>query len=60
MQASPRPAPPGPALERLDRGLVAARTAEGNFVSWRLLGQEATGASATGVTGANFNLYRDG
>ncbi|GID91155.1 rhamnogalacturonan lyase [Amorphoplanes digitatis] len=60
VQASPRPAPPGPALERLDRGLVAARTAEGNFVSWRLLGQEATGASATGVTGANFNLYRDG
>ena len=27
-------------LERLDRGLVAATTGEGVFLSWRLLGHE--------------------
>jgi len=50
----------GPRLERLDRGLVAATTAGGVFLSWRLLGSEATGHSATGLTGANFRVYRDG
>ncbi|WP_308216193.1 rhamnogalacturonan endolyase family protein [Pseudarthrobacter raffinosi] len=29
-------------------------------MSWRLLGHEATGSSATGLTGTDFNLYRDG
>jgi hypothetical protein len=47
-------------LERLDRGLVAATTGEGVFLSWRLLGSEATGHSATGLTGTNFHVYRDG
>ncbi|BCB77463.1 hypothetical protein GCM10022251_71300 [Phytohabitans flavus] len=47
-------------LERLDRGLVAATTPGGVFLSWRLLAQEATGHSATGLTGANFRVYRDG
>src|SRR6476659_8780376 len=38
-------------MENLDRGVAAARTAEGNvFVSWRLLGTEAAELS--------FNLYR--
>ena len=32
-------------LEQLDRGLVAAATGEGVFLSWRLLGHEVTGAS---------------
>ncbi|MEU4425890.1 rhamnogalacturonan lyase [Actinoplanes sp. NPDC024001] len=50
----------GVPLERLDRGLVAATTSEGIFLSWRLLGTEATGRSATGVTGANFHVFRDG
>ncbi|GAA4707946.1 rhamnogalacturonan lyase [Phytohabitans rumicis] len=50
----------GPRLERLDRGLVAATTSEGVFLSWRLLGHEATGHSATGLTGADFRVYRDG
>lgn len=53
-------APRGPRLERLDRGLVAATTSEGVFLSWRLLGTEATGSSATGLTGRNFDIYRDG
>ncbi|WP_432245470.1 rhamnogalacturonan lyase [Arthrobacter sp. G.S.26] len=51
---------PGIQLDQLDRGLVAAGTSEGVFLSWRLLGPEATGSSETGLTGANFNVYRDG
>jgi hypothetical protein len=59
--ASPAAAEPrGPRLERLDRGLVAASTGDGVFLSWRLLADEATGSSATGLTGANFAVYRDG
>lgn len=49
-----------PQLEALDRGLVAAQTGGGIFVSWRLLRGEAYGASETGLTGADFVLYRDG
>ncbi|MEW9669365.1 rhamnogalacturonan lyase [Ammoniphilus sp. 3BR4] len=47
-------------LEYLDRGLVAASTPEGVFLSWRLLANEVKGYSDTGLTGANFNVYRDG
>lgn len=47
-------------LEYLDRGLTAASTSEGVFLSWRLLANEVTGYSETGLTGANFNVYRDG
>ncbi|HEX4814400.1 MAG TPA: rhamnogalacturonan lyase [Nonomuraea sp.] len=50
----------GPRLEDLDRGLVAASTSEGVFLSWRLLGAEVTGAGETGMTGADFRVYRDG
>ncbi|GAB7046800.1 rhamnogalacturonan lyase [Catenuloplanes indicus] len=50
----------GPRLERLDRGLVAASTADGVFLSWRLRAGEATGHSATGLTGVDFHVYRDG
>ncbi|MEU4161479.1 rhamnogalacturonan lyase [Actinoplanes sp. NPDC026670] len=62
LPASPVAAHPrgGPLMERLDRGLVAASTGEGVFLSWRLLANEATGSSATGLTGANFAVYRDG
>ncbi|MCK2216199.1 rhamnogalacturonan lyase [Actinomadura sp. ATCC 31491] len=47
-------------LEHLDRGLVAAATSGGVFLSWRLLGDEVTGHGASGMTGADFRLYRDG
>ncbi|MGN7149923.1 rhamnogalacturonan lyase [Arthrobacter sp. SAFR-179] len=57
---SPKPGNPGIQLDHLDRGLVAAGTSEGVFLSWRLLGNEATGFSATGLTGTDFNVYRDG
>jgi rhamnogalacturonan lyase-like protein len=53
-------APAGPRLEHLDRGLVAAVTGDGVFVSWRLLATEVTGHTATGLSGANFRIYRDG
>lgn len=57
---SPKPGNPAVQLDHLDRGLVAAGTPEGVFLSWRLLGHEATGSSATGLTGTDFNVYRDG
>ncbi|MBT2700117.1 rhamnogalacturonan lyase [Bacillus sp. ISL-40] len=47
-------------LEYLDRGLVAIPTSQGVFMSWRLLGNEVKGYSETGLTGVNFNVYRDG
>lgn len=47
-------------LEFLDRGLVAASSSEGVYISWRLLADEVTGSSGNGLTGANFNVYRDG
>ncbi|KOV90202.1 integrin [Nocardia sp. NRRL S-836] len=49
--------PPG---EHLDRGLVAATTPGGVHLSWRLLGHEATGATATGLAGPDFAVYRNG
>jgi rhamnogalacturonan endolyase len=50
----------GVQLEYLDRGLVAAPTSEGVFLSWRLLGNEVSGYSETGLTGVDFHVYRDG
>src|SRR5690606_37100271 len=47
-------------LERLDRGLVAVPTAQGVFLSWRLLGDEVTGHGPRGLTGTDFRVYRDG
>lgn len=50
----------GVQLESLDRGVIATSTSEGVFLSWRLLANEVTGYSEAGLTGANFNLYRNG
>ncbi|MBX9245930.1 rhamnogalacturonan lyase [Actinotalea ferrariae] len=52
------PVPAGVQLERLDRGLVAATTPEGVFLSWRLLATEVTGSGPTGMVGADFHVYR--
>lgn len=52
--------PPGVQLEHLDRGLVAAATSEGTFLSWRLLATEVTGVTETGQAGADFAVYRNG
>ena len=47
-------------LEDLDRGLVAASTSEGIFLSWRFLADEVTAYSDDGLRGTDFNVYRDG
>jgi len=60
VERSPKPGAPGVQLDHLDRGLVAAKTSEGVFLSWRLLGSEATGSTDTGLTGPDFAVYRDG
>lgn len=46
-------------LENLDRGLIAVPTDGGVFLSWRLLGSEVSGYSATGLTGVNVNVHQD-
>ncbi|MBP2412371.1 hypothetical protein JOF48_001170 [Arthrobacter stackebrandtii] len=58
--ASGKAPPGGIQLESLDRGLVAVSTTDGIFLSWRLLGSEATGATATGLAGPDFTVYRNG
>ncbi|WP_299166834.1 rhamnogalacturonan lyase [uncultured Arthrobacter sp.] len=63
LPAAAAPAPDaqiGIQLEYLDRGLVAAATSEGTFLSWRLLATEVTGSNETGQTGADFAVYRNG
>lgn len=47
-------------MEYLNRGLVAATTPDGAFLSWRLLADEATGHTASGLSGSGFYVYRDG
>lgn len=49
-----------PQLEKLSRGLVAIETKTGIFLSWRLMLEEVYGYSDTGLTGVNFNVYRNG
>ncbi len=50
----------GVQLEQLDRGLVGALTPEGVYLSWRLKATEVTGATAAGLTGTDFTVYRNG
>ena len=45
-------------LEDLDRGLVAATTADGVFLSWRLLGDGGDRQPPTGLRGPDFPVYR--
>lgn len=47
-------------LEKLNRGLTAIRVKNGNFVSWRMFREEASGYCDTGLTGTDYVLYRDG
>src|SRR5687767_10363973 len=59
-QAAPPGGQSGPQLEALDRGLVAVSTAQGVFLSWRLLAPEAGPATDTGLGGPSFAVFRDG
>ena len=47
-------------LEPLSRGLIAVKTEEGVFLSWRLMKEEVGGYSDTGLTGTDFTLYKNG
>ncbi len=49
-----------PQLEKLDRGLVAVKTPEGVYLSWRFLRQEVRGAEKERLTGADFQVLRNG
>ena len=49
-----------PQLEKLDRGLVAVKTADGVYLSWRFLREEARGAQKDRLTGADFIVLRNG
>jgi hypothetical protein len=57
--ADPGSSRTGAQLEALDRGLVAARTSEGVFLSWRMLGWEVTGSTDSGMAGPAFHVYRN-
>ena len=49
-----------PQLEKLDRGLVAVKTPDGVYLSWRMLREEVRGAEKDRLTGADFIVLRDG
>lgn len=45
-------------LEKLNRGLIAVKTDEGVYVGWRMFIDEVRGYSDTGLTGADYAVYR--
>ena len=47
-------------IEKLNRGLVAIKVDNGIYLSWRLFIDEVSGYSETGLTGTDFNVYRNG
>ena len=49
-----------PFTEKLSRGLIAVRAGEGIFLSWRLFENEVNGYTDTGLSGADFIVYRNG
>jgi hypothetical protein len=46
--------------EKLSRGLIAVKTKTGVFLSWRLMIDEVSSYSKTGLTGADFIVYKNG
>ena len=47
-------------LEKLSRGLIAVKTPDGIMLSWRFFLDETKGWSKTGMTGADFAVYKNG
>ena len=47
-------------LEALGRGLVAVKVKNGIFLSWRMFLYEVEGYSSTGMTGADYAVFRNG
>ena len=46
-------------MEKLDRGLAAVKTADGVYLSWRLLDSEDA-VYGSAEDNVSFNIYRDG
>ncbi|MCR5104431.1 MAG: rhamnogalacturonan lyase [Eubacterium sp.] len=46
--------------EDMNRGLIAVKKDTGIFLAWRLFKREVTGYNDTGLTGEDFNIYRNG
>ena len=46
-------------IEKLSRGLIAVKTPDGIFLSWRLMIDEVHGYSKTGLTGVDFVVYKN-
>ncbi len=63
-ESSPVQTPVGrilrPQLENIGRGLVAACTPQGVCMSWRLLRSEVNGYTDSGLSGADFAVYKNG
>lgn len=47
-------------LEKLSRGLVVVKRNKGIFLAWRLMKDEVSGYSNTGLTGVDFLVYKNG
>lgn len=47
-------------LEKLSRGLIAVKTQQGVFLSWRLMLEEVSGHTQTGLSGTDFIVYKNG
>lgn len=47
-------------LEKLNRGLIAIATKEGVFLGWRMLLEEVSGYTATGMSGTDYVVYKNG
>lgn len=48
-----------PQLERLNRGLVALKTKDGVFLAWRMLLDEVSGWTQSGMSGTDYAVYRN-
>ena len=48
-----------PQLERLNRGLVALKTKDGVFLAWRMLLDEVSGWTQSGMSGTDYVVYRN-
>ena len=49
-----------PQLEKLNRGLIAVKAKTGIFLSWRMMLDEVSGYSETGMTGTDYVVYKNG
>jgi len=47
-------------LEKLSRGLMVVKRQKGIFLAWRLMKDEVSGYSSTGLTGTDFIVYKNG